>query len=81
MLNSKPEYKDILDGNNLEPIRGADGNKLLIAAMKKPDSENLRRDVKNAMLGYYDFYTAKSDPQMPATAYSVGLEKAGNKIE
>ncbi len=81
MLNSTPEYKNILDGNNLNSQTTGAGNSLLIKAMKKPGSDDLRRDVKNTMLAYYSYYTINSDPQMPATAYSVGLGKAEKNIQ
>ncbi len=81
MLNSNPEYREILDGNDLTKNRSSTGNDLLIKAMKKPGSADLRRQVKNAMLGYYTYYTVKSDPQMPPAAYAVGLGKAENNIQ
>ena len=80
-LNNSPEFGNLLGGNPLTKQRSSTGNKILIREMKKPNSQSLRRQVKNVMIGYYGYYTANSKPQMPVSAYSVGLNKAENNIE
>jgi hypothetical protein len=40
----------------------------------------LRSRVKNTMMGYYGMYRDSSNPQMPTSTYSTGLNNSVNNI-
>ena len=81
-LNNSNDYRNLLRGYPLTTRTASTGNQLLINAMRSGGGNNavLRSRVKSVMMIYYGYYTANSNPQMPVTAYSVGLSNAENNI-
>ena len=81
-LNSSKDYKNLLKGNPLTTRTTSTGNQLLIGAMRIGGGNDavLRSRVKNQMMLFYGLYSAASKPQMPVSAYSVGLNTSENNI-
>lgn len=81
-LNNSKDYKNLLKGNSLTTRTTSTGNQLLIGAMRTGGGNDavLRSRVKNQMMLYYGAYSVASKPQMPVSAYSVGLNNSENNI-
>ncbi|NJM14546.1 MAG: hypothetical protein HC896_03430 [Bacteroidales bacterium] len=82
-LNNSRDYRNLLQGNPIERDNtNGTGNQLLITEMRTGGGNNatLRSRVKGQLLGYYRHYRNNSAPQMPSSAYSVGLNDSVNNI-